>query len=159
MSDILFRTDGYVFSYRVAGVCMQDGRILLQKPTNGSDYAFPGGHVAFGETHAETLVREFKEEIGADVQVGDLMWVGELFFPWGDRPCQQICLYYRVDILSPETPKTGSFAAREQLGGRSFQMEFQWVPADILDQIEVYPSNARALLKGEGVQHFIYREA
>lgn len=34
MSDILFKTDDYVFSYRVAGICIQNGRVLLQKPTN-----------------------------------------------------------------------------------------------------------------------------
>ena len=60
MPDILFKTDEFVFSYRVAGICMQTGRVLLQKPTHDAGYAFPGGHVALGETNAETLVREFR---------------------------------------------------------------------------------------------------
>ena len=83
MGDILFKMDDYVFSYRVAGVCIQNGCVLLQKPTNDDGYAFPGGHVEFGETNAETLIREFKEEIGADVRVGNLRWVAEVFFPVG----------------------------------------------------------------------------
>lgn len=58
--DILFKTDEYVFSYRVAGICIQNGKVLLQKPSNDTAYAFPGGHVAFGETNAQTLVREFQ---------------------------------------------------------------------------------------------------
>jgi ADP-ribose pyrophosphatase YjhB (NUDIX family) len=49
MSDILFKTDNYILSYRVAGICIQNGKVLLQKPTNDNGYAFPGGHVAFGE--------------------------------------------------------------------------------------------------------------
>ena len=55
--DILFKTEDRVFSYRVAGICVQNGMVLLQKPANDSAYAFPGGHVAFGETNAETLIR------------------------------------------------------------------------------------------------------
>ena len=50
----------------------------------------PGGHVELGDTNAQTLVRELKEEIGADITVGDLKWVAEIFFPWGDKPCHQI---------------------------------------------------------------------
>ena len=70
--DILFKTE--------------NGKVLLQKPSNDTAYAFPGDHVAFGETNAQTLIREFQEEIGVDISVGDLKWVGEVFFPWGSRP-------------------------------------------------------------------------
>ena len=47
--DILFRTDEYVFSYRVAGICIQNGKVLLQKPDNDTAFAFPGGHVTLGK--------------------------------------------------------------------------------------------------------------
>ena len=86
MSDILFRKDGFVFSYRVAGIAVHDGKILLQKPTNEDFYAFPGGHVEFGETNEETLISEFREEIGADISVGELEWVAEAFFPGEKAP-------------------------------------------------------------------------
>ena len=86
MSDILFKKDGFIFSYRVAGIAVQNGKVLLQKPTNEDFYAFPGGHVEFGETNEETLIREFKEEIGADIKVGDLQWVAEVFFSLGRKP-------------------------------------------------------------------------
>ena len=98
MSDILFKTDSYVFSYRVAGILIYDRKVLLQKPTNDPGFAFPGGHVEFGETNAETLRREFREEMGADIAVGKLQWVGEIFFPWGDRPCHQICLFTPLSL-------------------------------------------------------------
>lgn len=160
MSDILFKTDNYVFSYRVAGICIQNGKILLQKPTNDNGFAFPGGHGALGETSEETLIREFKEEIGADISVGELKWVGEIFFPWAAKPCHQICLYYAISIEDIHTPINGIFMAREQLNGRSFEMEFHWIPMDKISHIEVYPANAVQLLDhfSDGVQHFIYRE-
>lgn len=161
MADILFKTNNWVFSYRVAGICVRDGKVLLQT-TTGEDrsFAFPGGHVSFGETNAETLIREFKEEIGADIAVGELKWVAEVFFPWGRKPCHQICLYYMVEIQNPEIPCDGAFVAKEHLEGRSFDLEFHWVPLEQAGELEVYPTNAKELLNKlhEGVQHFVYRE-
>ncbi len=158
--DILFHTDEYVFSYRVAGICIQDEKVLLQKPTNDTAFAFPGGHVTFGESNEQTLMREFQEEIGADISVGDLKWVGEIFFPWGNKPCHQICLYYIVEINSENIPTQGMFMGQEQIEGQKFKLEFHWVPLDELKNIEVYPTNIVELMNHMeyGVQHFIYRE-
>lgn len=160
--DILFKTDDWVFSYRVAGICVQNGKVLLQKPTNDNAHAFPGGHVEFGETNAETLIREFKEEIGADIQFGELKWVAEAFFPWGGsgKPCHQICLYYMVEILNPEIPKDGMIMATEHIEGRNFALEYHWVPLENVEKLEVYPTQTPALLQKlhEGVQHFVYKE-
>ena len=55
--DILFKQDDFVFSYRVGGVLIRDGKILLQRP-KGDDYSIIGGHVAAMETTEETLKRE-----------------------------------------------------------------------------------------------------
>lgn len=158
MKDILFKTDDFVFSYRVAGVCLCDGKVLLQKPSNDTAFAFPGGHVAFGETHEQTLIREFREEMGAEIQVGKLMWIGELFFPWGEKPCHQICLYYAVEIADKHTPRDGSFTGIEHLERRQFEMEFHWIATKMLKDMEVYPPGTAELLQLPGVQHFRYRE-
>lgn len=161
MSDILFKTERYIFSYRVAGILIRDGSVLLQKPTNETGYAFPGGHVEFGETNAETLVREFKEEIGADVSVGDLKWVAEIFFLWGDKPCHQICLYYDIALKDEkQIPLDSFFIGDERIDGRYFKIEFHWIPLDKLGDIELYPTNTAELIKkyNAGVQHFIYKE-
>lgn len=160
MADILFKTGEWVFSYRVAGICVQNGRVLLQRATNDTGYAFPGGHVAFGETNADTLVREFREECGAEIAVGDLKWVAEIFFPWGNKPCHQICLYYMVELLDEKTPRQGIFPGTETLEGGQFKLEFCWVELEKLRELEVYPVQAPELLQklSEGVQHFVYRE-
>ena len=154
MSDILFKTDDHMFSYRVAGVCVRDGKVLLQKPKSDTGYAFVGGHVAFGETGAQTLQREFHEEMGVDISVGALRWMAEIFFTWGDQPCQQICLYY--DVAADALPREACWKNRES----SSDVEFFWVPLDELDGLELYPPQAKKLLRSpiSGVSHFIYRE-
>lgn len=158
--DIIFHTEEYVFSYRVAGICIRNGKVLLQKPTNDTAFAFPGGHVTLGETNALTLAREFQEEIGADISVGELKWVGEIFFPWGDKPCHQICLYYMVELTSGNIPSDGKFLGKEKLEGRNFDMEFHWIPLEELKNIEVYPTDTAKLIENidGSVQHFIFHQ-
>lgn len=51
---------------------IQNDKVLLQKTTNDTAFALPDGYVTFGKTNAQTLVREFKEEIGVNVSVGEL---------------------------------------------------------------------------------------
>lgn len=159
--DIIFKTDDYVFSYRAAGLLLYNGKVLLQRPVNGTDYAIPGGHVALGETNEETLVREFKEEIDADIEVGELKWVGELFFPWGNRTCHQICLYYIVSLADKECiPLVGSFHGKEMLEEDTFKLVFSWIDVKDIEDIELYPVEAKAYL-AEGLskaEHFVYKE-
>ena len=160
--DILFKSEEFVFSYRLAGILIREGKVLLQRTLTDPGYAFPGGHATFPETNTETLVREFKEEISADILVKDLKWVGEIFFPWMGKPCQQICLYYRIDLLDEsQIPLEGSFIARESFDGRIFDLEFSWIAIDEIDSILLYPPVAKELLRqlDGGVEHFVYKES
>ena len=62
---------------RVTGVVIEDGRILLlnQDTDAGRSWSLPGGKVEKGETLAEALVREMREETGLDVEPGRLLYV------------------------------------------------------------------------------------
>lgn len=59
----------------VAGIHYKDGTFLIGKrlPTGdmGNRWEFPGGKVDPGETPKQALQREFFEEMGVDVQVGE----------------------------------------------------------------------------------------
>ena len=60
----------------VGGVAFVDGRVLLIKrrfePLAGR-WSLPGGALEVGETLAEGLAREMKEETGLDVEVGPVV--------------------------------------------------------------------------------------
>ena len=56
--DWIFRTDEYICDLRTVGVLVRDGKLLVQRDRDGSEYALPGGHVKIGETTADGLVRE-----------------------------------------------------------------------------------------------------
>ena len=60
----------------------------------------------------------------------------------------------------PGDPRVGVFLAKEHMEGRSFELEFHWVPLEDVNGLEVYPTQTPELLLklNEGVQHFIYKE-
>ena len=160
MPDILFKNEDYIFSYRIQGVLIRDGKALVQRGGHG-DYALIGGHVAVFETTEETLVREFKEEIHADVAVDELIGVGEVFFLWGNRPCHQIGLYYTVHLLDEsQIPLDGIFHGYDDLGGERIDLDFCWVPLEKLSKIEFYPPQMvpHILSGSKEVLHFVYKE-
>jgi ADP-ribose pyrophosphatase YjhB (NUDIX family) len=62
----------------VTGIVVEDGRLLLlnqDTPNTGRSWSLPGGKLEDGETLAEALVREMKEETGLDVEPGRLLYV------------------------------------------------------------------------------------
>lgn len=159
--DILFKTDENIFSCRVAGILIREDRVLLQRSSDDTGYAFPGGHVSFGETNAESLVREFKEELSADINVDSLQWIAEIFFPWSNKLCHQICLFYRISLCNEAQIKlTGTFNAIDKLDRVDTGIEFSWIPLSEIRNIELYPSNAKEKLLNPSncIEHFIYRE-
>ena len=164
--DILFDHGNARFSYRMSALIVQNGRALLQCPVGTSDYAFIGGHAAFGETTKETLIREIREEIHTNAVIGDLAAVGEVFIDWGrcsdgaPRHCHQIGLYFHATVDESQLPKTDRFFGFDEAGGEKFTIEYIWVPLDELDKLTVYPPEAaRHLLSGsKDVLHFTYTE-
>ena len=67
-------------------LCDAHGRILLVDPTYKPDWDLPGGMAEANEPPADAVRRELREELGLDLQVGDLLcvdWVSP-HGPWDD---------------------------------------------------------------------------
>jgi len=54
----------------IKGVLLLDGRVVLVKNPR-DEWELPGGRVDAGEAHAQTLSREFAEELAINVCVGE----------------------------------------------------------------------------------------
>ena len=156
----IIKNDDFVFSYRVGGILMHNGKILLQRPKN-DDYAIIGGHVAAMETSMETLKREFEEELHAKIEVDNLLAIGEIYFPWGKRPCHQICLYYNVHLVDDNIPLDGVFHGYDELDNERIDLDFCWVSLEDLKKgTKVYPLELipYILESGKEIVHFVSKQ-
>ncbi len=154
MKDILLKTQNDIFSLRVAGICLNNGKILLHKTSNNDGYALPGGHVTFHETAEQAIIREFPEETGVDIWLGKLKWIGENFFYRNSLLYHQICFYYTVSPLDKEIVKNRKFIGNEH----NKPIYFEWVPLSSIDRIKLYPENVKELLKdlnNDNIKHFV----
>ncbi len=160
--DVLVKIEDGIFSYRVAGILIRNGRVLLQHPVGETIYAFPGGHVNFGETSQAALIREYKEEVGADIILSRLAWIIEIFFPWGEKRCHQICFYYLVSLRDEtQIPLQGKFLLPDEEERKISNLEFCWTAISALDTLEVYPIEAKEKLLNlsDGIEHWVYKQA
>jgi 8-oxo-dGTP diphosphatase len=66
-----------------AGVVFVDdaGRLMMVRPSYKTYWDIPGGYVETGETPKQACVREVKEELGLDIEVGSLLSVD-----WAPHP-------------------------------------------------------------------------
>jgi 8-oxo-dGTP diphosphatase len=99
----------------VAAVIERQGELLVSlrhpKGTRPSQWEFPGGKVEPGESEAQALVREIREELGVKASVGTL--VRRIVHPYGDLDVE--IAFFRTDIVEGD-PRPLSMA------------ELRWVP-------------------------------
>ena len=156
--DWLFIEENRMHDFRSTGILLKDGKILIQRGVNDTEFALPGGHVAWGETSAETLVREYKEELGADISVNKLVWVEEVFWKWGEIEAHTICHYHLVSLNNPtQIPNEGIFKSLETDASR---LLFQWVDVNELHNYKIYPVFLKDKIMDipDRIEHFITRD-
>lgn len=90
---------------RVCGICIENEQVLMvcHKGVINEDDVWlpPGGGVEERESIIETLMREFLEETGFRIEVGNFWYKNEFIHP----PIHAIELYFRVYIKSGELIK------------------------------------------------------
>ncbi len=143
------------FNYRIVGVAVRENSVLLHQGEGEDFWTFPGGRAEFGESAEQTLKREMREEIGADVEVVRLLWFVENFFTYADINYHEIALYFLMQV--PSEPRyTGSFKGEEE----AMQLTFQWFPLqlEVLSSLPLLPSFLQtALLElPDSMQHVIH---
>src|SRR5256885_782414 len=93
---ITFKTAEMRFSYRVGGILIHRGHVLCQAADREDFWLLPGGRAELGESARVTLFREMQEELGVEVQVGQLLYIIENFFTHTDGSKHEVGLYFSM---------------------------------------------------------------
>lgn len=153
------------FKFRVSAIFINDDKVLVHRAEKDDFWALPGGHVELMEPTNITLKREMKEELGVDVKIDRLVWVGENFYDYEGYRFHEVCLYYLVDI--PEDSKIlqeeGLFYGEEdeyEFMGEKITLIFKWYPINELQNLRLYPSFLREELKDlpEKTEHIVHED-
>lgn len=138
-----------LFNFRVAGVAVQNGKLLLHKTPTDNFWSLPGGRVDMFEFSRETLLREMVEEIGKTVHVGNLLWVVENFFEYNEIRYHEIGFYYKMEI--PDIENQLDFVVRED----DTELLFHWEDIGQIDSGSIYPEfiTTDLLLNTTAIQH------
>ena len=119
------------------GVCILDGKLLLCKAKDGKSTYLPGGHIEFGETGRQALVREMLEETGLAATTGRFLGCLENSFEQHGKPHAEINLIYELKITDE--------AAARAVKAQEDWIEFLWCPLADLAAANVLPADFRRL--------------
>ncbi len=155
---ITYHAEGMQFNYRVVGVCVDDGHVLMHKVEGEDFWSLPGGRCELLEPSAEALARELREELEAEVRVERLLWLVENFFRYDGRNFHELGLYFKVE-LPPDYPhldKAVTFHGDE--GGQ--RLLFRWFPVDKLEHERVFPTFLRQRMAQlpESIVHLVHTD-
>ena len=142
---ITFEEGGIRFKYRIVGVALRDGKVLLHRRDQDALWFLPGGRPQLMESSEETLRREMREELGTGIDVHRLLWVVESFCGYRGSRYHQLALYFLIS-LPPESLPCDSPAPFESRDGGT-RVTFRWFPLTELDGLPLYPSFLREALQ------------
>jgi len=138
---ITFKQNSARFTYRVAAIATHNNRVLFEYAPQRNFYLPPGGRAELGETAAESLSREMREELGVDITIVRLLYVVEHFFSHKNTSHHTLALYFLVTFPADSYlyTQTDPFTRVEE----DWQLTFAWLPIAELERFPIYPSFLR----------------
>ena len=86
----------------VLGIAKKDNKLLVSegydKIKKQTFYRCLGGGIEFLETSQGALKREFKEELGVDIDVEDFCGIAENIFTYQGKNAHELILFYNIKI-------------------------------------------------------------
>jgi len=129
------------------GVMIHNNFILLCRNVKNGYHFLPGCHVEFGEPASAALAREFIEECGLPVAVGDLLLTHEHIYARKSGPRHEVNVVFHVEHLEVSTS-----GARVRVESKEPKIEFDWIALSELDKIELRPTTMRQWLVERSVK-------
>lgn len=137
--DITIDVDDYKLNVRAAGVMIHNGKILVHRNVNSDHYALIGGRVEIGESSANTIKREIKEELGKDIEITGYISTIENFFEMKGSKYNEIMFVHKIEFTNEEDKRIEYIM--KNVEGKDY-LQYEWID---LDKIEEYPLLPKAI--------------
>ena len=142
--DITINVEDYKLNVRAAGVIIHNGKILAHKNINSDRYALIGGRVEIGESSANTIKREIKEELGKDVEIIGYISTIENFFEMKGSKYHEIMFVHKIEFANEEDKKIEY--TMKNIEGKDY-LQYEWLEMDKIDEYPLLPRAVKDILK------------
>ncbi len=156
--DCGFTKESNWFRYRVGGIIVEDGYVLLAGNEREDYYYSIGGGVHMNEKAEDAIVREVLEETGVHYEVERLAVIHENFFDGvggllDGLHCHEISLYYLMKPRGTRELNSNSYT-------NGVKEEMYWLPIEDLDKYKAFPTFLKDYLNNpsEGIVHIVTDE-
>lgn len=136
---------------KALGIFQHDGKLLVFEgydPVKDETFYRPlGGGIEFGETGAQAMAREIREELGAEVTKVRYLGVSENIFIGDGKDGHEIVLLYAAELIDAALYEQAEFEVVEP-SDATFRAV--WMPlSDFADgRTPLYPEGLIAILGG-----------
>ncbi len=137
MTDrMIMASDGEImFMYRVGGIAIHNGRLLVGRNLRDRYCFVPGGRVEYGETAVEALARELHEELGEALEIGRLVIMSDNVFELNGKRYQEVAPYLLVELAA----ESGLLDMDGTFEGNEPEITLQWIPIDDVEKANLFP--------------------
>ena len=142
--DITIDIEDYKLNVRAAGIIIHNNKVLLHRNINENHYALIGGRVEIGESSADTVKREIKEELGKDVEITGYISTIENFFEMKGSKYHEIMFVHKIEFTNEED-KNIEYTMKN-IEGKDY-LKYEWIDLDKIDEYPLMPSIMKDILK------------
>jgi|MTBAKSStandDraft_1061840.scaffolds.fasta_scaffold19330_2 8-oxo-dGTP pyrophosphatase MutT (NUDIX family) len=137
---ISFIRNNKAFNLRAAALIRRGEETLFHTVRGNDFWVLPGGRVHLGESTAEALIREIREELGAAITIVRPLWAVENFFIHQGTKHQHFGITYLAELTGPEAQTYYELDGTLERKEGNETLLFRWMSPEEASSVECYPS-------------------